>query len=224
MDETGKAEKDEKTSDGEPTSTSDKKGKTFTEQEVTKTISDLKAAHGREQKRLTDQLEAARQDTEATNQRLTELQRRIDEAELDKARDDPALLKLYQERQELQKEKATIEEEKRNLQRDRVQLDADKQAVTEAKKDAMVVNVALKHHLNIKDLADLGITDEEALDKVAARIAAGKPKKAGEEEKELEPDSALGSGEKGTPTMEEQEKMSPAEYIKWRQSQEKTAE
>lgn len=233
MDETGKAEKDEKTSEGEPTSTSDKKEKTFTEQQVTKMVSDAKAAAGREQKKLADQLEAAnavseslRQDAETTKGKLTALQRQIDEAELDKARDDPQLLNLYQRKQDLEQRATAIEERERKVATSEAQLKADKEAIAKAKADATVAQVAVKYHLNIEDLADLGITDEEALEKVAAKIGKPSKKKAGEGEKEdedLMPDSGLTSGGEHTPTMEERDKMSPEQYIAWRKKQEKTA-
>jgi len=234
LDETEKGTQDIETPGAGDTSTSDKKEKTFTEAQVTKMVSDAKAASGREQKKLTDQIEEAnkvseslRQNAEITNGKLTALQRQIDEAELDKAKDDPQLLSLYQQKQNLQTRATDLEERERKVATSEAQLKADKEAIAAAKAEATIVKVAVKYHLNIEDLSDLGITDEEALEKVAAKIAGGKPKKkAGEEDKDagdLTPDSGISSGGEHTPTMEERDKMSPEQYIAWRKKQEKTA-
>lgn len=223
MDETEGTTQDVKTSGSEDTTTPDEKGKTFTEQQVTKKVSDLKAVAGREQKKLTDQIEAAnavseslRQDAEVINGKLTALQRQIDDAELDKARDDPALLNLYQRKQDLEARATTLEERERKVATGEVQLKADKDAIAEAKRESMVVKVAVKYHLNIEDLSDLGITDEEALEKVAAKLAGGKPAKKDKDAGDLEPDSGLTSGGEHTPTVEELDKMTPAQYDAWR--------
>ena len=172
MDETDKATQDAKTSGSKATITSGGKEKTYTEREVTKMVSDMKAAAGREQKKLADQIEAARQDGEKANNRLNELQKQIDEAELDKARDDPELLKLYQRKRETEDKVKDIESRERDLAKREAQLESDKKAIAEANVEAMVVEVALKYGLSIETLENLGITDREQLDKVAERIAA----------------------------------------------------
>ena len=230
MDETEKAEQDtsKETPGSGDTITPDEKGKTFTEAQVTKKLSDAKAAAGREQKKLTEQIEAAtkeseslRQNAEIINGKLTALQQQIDDAELDKARDDPQLLNLYQRKHDLETRAATLEERERKVATGEAQLKADKDAIASAKAETTVVKVAIKYHLNIEDLSDLGITDEEALEKVAAKLAGGKPAKKEKDADDLTPDSGLGSGDKHTPTIEEQDKMSPAEYVAWRKKTEK---
>lgn len=200
MDETGKVEQDDKTSGDEDTITPGSEEKTHTEKQVTKKLSDAKAAAGREQKKLTEQIEAAnavseslRQDAKVTNEKLTALQRQIDDAELDKARDDPQLLNLYQQKHDLETRATALEERERKVATGEAQLKADKVAIAEAKTEGMVVKVALKHHLSIEDLVGLNINDEETLDKVAAKIAAGKGKTE-KDAGDLTPDSALGSG------------------------------
>jgi len=215
MDETGKATQDAKTSGSKDTTTSGGKEKTYTEQEVTKMVSDIKAAAGREQKKLADQIEAARQDAEKANQRLNELQKQIDEAELDKARDDPELLKLYQRKRETEDKVRSIESRERDLTKREAQLESDKKAIAEANAEAMVVEVALKYGLSIETLENLGITDREQLDKVAGAIATSKPPPK-EGEGELTPDSGISSGGEHTPTAEELEKMTPEQYVAWR--------
>ena len=229
MDETEKAEQDtsKETPGSGDTITPDEKGKTFTEAQVTKKLSDAKAAAGREQKKLTEQIEAAnavseslRQNAEIINGKLTALQQQIDEAELDKARDDPQLLNLYQRKHDLETRATTLEERERKVVTGEAQLKADKEAIASAKAETTVARVAIKYHLNIEDLSDLGITDEEALEKVAAKLAGGKGKTPKDKDAgDLEPDSGLTSGGEHTPTIEELEKMPMAEYIKWREKQ-----
>ena len=216
MDETDRATQDAKTSGSKATITSGGKEKTYTEREVTKMVSDIKAAAGREQKKLADQIEAARQDGEKANNRLNELQKQIDEAELDKARDDPELLKLYQRKRETEDKVKDIESRERNLAKREAQIESDKKAIAEANVEAMVVEVALNYGLNIETLEDLGITDREQLDKVAAKIAAFKPPPKKEGEEGLKPDSGISSGGEHTPTAEELEKMTPEQYAAWR--------
>ena len=217
MDETDKATQDAKTSGSKATITSGGKEKTYTEQEVTKMVSDIKAAAGREQKKLADQIEAARQDGEKANNRFNELQKQIDEAELDKVRDDPELLKLYQRKRETEDKVKGIESRERDLAKREAQLESDKKAIAEANQEAMVVEVALNYGLSIETLEDLGITDREQLDKVAERIAAfTKTSSEKEGEEGLKPDSGISSGGEHTPTAEELEKMTPEQYAAWR--------
>jgi len=217
MDETDKATQDAKTSGSGGTTTPGSKEKTYTEQEVTKMVSDIKAAAGRKQKELTDLVESANKTATEANKRLSEIQQRIDEAELEKARDNPELLKLYQQKQELEKAKANLDEERRTLQREQAQFKEEKEAVASAKTEAMIVEVALKYHVSIEDLEDLGITDQESLEKIAAKLAKSKPSTT-EESGEIKPDSGLGTGE-SEPTPEQLNNMSMDKYVAHRKKQ-----
>ena len=191
--ETAQGNSEKTTSGSEAGTTSDKKGKTFTEEQVQKSLSDAKAEFGRERVTLTKERDALKSDLESTTSRLGDLEKRINETELEGIRDNPELLKAYQQRQDLGTKAKALEVKERELAQREAQIKADVDTIASERKGATVASTAVKYGLNIEVLDSLGVDDPEALDKVAAAIVAGKPKTS-EGGEGIIPDSGMSSG------------------------------
>ncbi len=202
---------------------------TFTKAQVDKMLSDAKAEAGREKARLAKEAEVSKQeaarlreDFQSTNSRLNALQDRIDQAELEKARDDPQLVKLYQARRELETEKRNVEVEKRRVAAEAAQVKTEREAMESQNRGAQIAARAAKHGVEVSELTELGITDMAVLEKVAGKMSKGKgkdtekPVPAGKPEAiNFRPDSGLSAGGMGEPTPEQLDKMSIEQYREW---------
>ncbi len=197
----GKQGNSERTSSAAETEiTSDKKGKTFTEAQHSKILSDTKAEFGRERAALTKERDSLKSQVESASSRLDALERQISEVELEGIRENPELLKAYQQRQDLGKKMKDLDIKERELAQREAQVRADSEAIKADREGAIVARVAVKHGLNIQQVESWGITDEEALDKIAGDFAKAKPK-AGEVE--TTPDSGMSSGSLSSLAMRE---------------------
>ena len=148
--------------------------KQYTEEQHSKILSDTKAHFGRERVTLTKERDTLKAELESTVSRLEELEGHVNEAELEKARDNPELLKTYQQRQDFGKRVKDLKAKEREIAQREAQLKVDTEAVAGEIKGAMVARIAVKHGLNIQQVESWGVTDEEALDKVAGDFAKGK--------------------------------------------------
>lgn len=205
--------------------TSPKEPKTYTEKDVEKAVSDSKATAGRlakENEGLKAQQTSLEEELFNTQQTLSELEKRIDDAELEKVRGDADAVDLLQERRRVRGELLKLTKEKADIDKKRAALAADKVAVDEWKQEKLVQEIASESGVPLADLMedakDLGLDTPEKLRKAAKRIAAAKPASAPQEE-EITPDSGMTIGGTGAPTAEQMEKMTPEQYAAWRKKQ-----
>jgi len=206
------------TSGGKGGSTS-KKGKTYTDAEIQKIRSDAAAEAGRLRKAAEQERDSLRESLQTTRSRLDAIESQMNESRLAEVRGDPDRLRSYQHEQTQTRRERELDDRESELSRREAQLKSDREEVD---KDRSVVNiayVAAKHGLETDDLESLGISDLDVLDKVAEKIAAGKPKDESNENEEEEteepntsseeliPDSARTIGGAQTLTSESAEKM-----------------
>lgn len=198
------------------------KGKLYSEAEIAKIKSDSAAmSDGRRAKAVEKERDTLKQELQATTSRLDALERERDESRLAEARGDPDQLRAYQREQELRKLERQVTEMQADLARREGQLKEDRAEVDKDRGVVSIAYIAAKHGLETEELESLGISDPEALERVAERLAAAKPKGEGGEgeggegkgegEGEFTPDSGVTTGS-GEPTKEQLEKMSMGQY------------
>lgn len=192
-------------------STSKDKGKLYTDAQIVKIKSDSAAEAGRLRKAAEEERDTLKQDLQSTKSRLDALERETGESRLAEARaggDDQ--LRIYQREEAVRKRERQADERDSDITRREGQVKADRAEVDKDKGIVSVAYVAAKHDLDPERLEKLGITDPEALEKVAEELAAaGKPPEteeektareareaAGEEKLELDTGEGSGSGEK----------------------------
>ncbi len=185
------------------------KAKMYSEEEVKQRHSKLDKTIAQ----LTRELTEARQSGETTASDLKAMQKQLDDAEVARIGDDPEKVSVYQLRRTGQEERSKAAAEKREAARLMAEAKAEREAMAADKAEIAIGKLAIKYKLPDKTLRDLGITDIEALEKVAVTLAANMAVKAKPEGFNL--DSGLSSGGAGEPTQEQLEKMSDAEYEKW---------
>jgi len=194
-------------SPGESQETPKPEAKTYTEQEVQKQISDALAKAGRDAKTLADReasLTAQQGAIQAREAEVAEIQRQVDEAELEAARYDPDKLRAYQARQAEKHHRQSLEVERRQLAKEKAELDRSKaeheaelQAARQAAMEAKVYEIAAKHEVNPAILKDLKLTTVEQLETVAKHLGGMTPKEQSAEAAKMTPDSGvtIGAGE-----------------------------
>ena len=204
------------------------KGKNYTDAEIEKIKSDAASmGHGREKKVADQEKAVLTQELESTKSRLDALEREATEARYADAKaGGPEALTAYQKEQGAGKLQRELDDLKRELNRREEQLKVDREAVDKDKHTISVASLAAKHGLETDELESLGINDTEALERVAIKLAAGRPKtepgEGGEEGDtpsgevpELVPDSSEGTGSvEGTLTAESVGKGSIASVAK----------
>lgn len=208
MGETAKAEQDTpsagagQSSGGKGGTTSKDKGKLYTVAEIDKIKSDSAAEAGRKRVAAEGERDSLTQDLESTRSRLDSLEKEVNESRLAEARNDPEALRIYQREQAIVKRERAVGDKERDvtsresaLKDERVAIDKDKSVVS-------IAYIAAKHGLDAEKLESFGISDPEALKKVAEELAAAKPPEPGkgegegegEGEEEFTPDSGEGTG------------------------------
>lgn len=208
---------------GDPGTTSGE-DRTYSQAEVDKMVLDEKSAAGRktveitkENTRLSGIQEATAKRLENTQAQLLDLQKRIDDQELDKAREDPSALTLYQQRKGLRDKEAALSKQAEENEKRAGELKAEAEELSEFKRKKVLDSVAEKHGVDVKTLEELNITDEAQLDAVAAALAGRQATQAS-----TSVDSGLSSGTPGAPTIEQLEKMDPDQYAEyWRKREKK---
>lgn len=198
------------TTSTEPTKETPPAPKTYTEEDRKtweKSVSDAKANEGR----LRKAHEQALSDKKALEERIADIERKAEEAELEKYKDDPETLDVVKERQQLRKEKLAVEAEKRRHADDLAEVQSYKRQKTASE-------IAAKYGVNADTLIDLsdGTPEKmEALAKVLPKLVPETPKtpEKKEEKKEVpHADSGLGNGGSGELTSEQAEKLSMEDY------------
>jgi len=169
------------TSQGTEGTSQDKTKETLTRAEVEKLISDERAKAGRE-------LKAARAEAESyktahskleneltqTREQMSEIQRRIDEAEEEEAKGSPDSMRLYQRQKQLRDSEAKLKDQQRQLEKERQEHIAELSAAKEAKAEMAIVSAAVEHHVDIGKLKEkvqkLGLTTEEQISEMAETL------------------------------------------------------
>lgn len=158
---------------------------TLTREQVQKLISDERAKAGRELKAARAEAESyktsqAKLDSELTEtrNRMSEIQRRIDEADEEDAKGSPDALKLYQKQKALREKEAAILAKEREVDRKANENAAELTAAKEAKTEMAIVSAAVEHHVDIGKLKEkvqkLGLTTNEQISEMAETLA-GQP-------------------------------------------------
>jgi chromosome segregation ATPase len=215
--------------DGQPSaedgnSPSKKAPKTYTEEEVNRRHSTLDKTIAV----LTKERDQAKQDLEATNSRLDELQRRIDEAEEEGVRAKPEAHDIWKQRKELRDLKNQLEAEKRQLDKDTADHQDALRQIEEMKAESSISKIASSKGVDPELLKakckKLGLTTEDQITEMADTLASIKPQNTEEKPEEegkkpLNADSNLHSGALGKITNEQANKMSMEEYRAARKKQ-----
>jgi len=168
-------------SDGKGGTTSKDKGKLYTAAQITKIESDAAAKAGRLQKAAEVERDTFKKELESTNSRLDSLEREVNESRLAEARGDPEQLRIYNREQAVVKRERQAGDKERDLASREEQLKSDLETLATDKGVVNIAYIAAKHGLETEDLEDLGISDPEALEKVAEKLAAVKTKGEGED-------------------------------------------
>ena len=203
------------TSGGEGETTPKDTAKTYTETELQKAISDALAQKGRDAKTLADQaagLKAQQDAIQAKEAELAEIQKQIDEAELEAARYDPDKLRTYQARQAEKQQRQSVEAERRQLAKEKAELErsrAEHQAeIDGARQLAMetkIYEIAARHEVNPAILKELKLTTVEQVETVAKHLSGMTPKEQKEEAAQFTPDSGVTKG--GTAEKSEEQQL-----------------
>ena len=178
------------------------KGKLYTEADIAKIKSDSAAmAQGRAEKTANQEKEALTQELQSTKSRLDALEAQGREARLAEARGDSTKMHAFQSEEALIARERQADDRDRDLTRREGQLKADREEVDKDKGVVSTAYLAAKHGLKVEDLEELGDLSPEALEKVAVKLAAAKPKGEGgeggegDESLKLDPGDGSGSGE-----------------------------
>lgn len=190
MGETTKKRKDSspggpgQASGGKGGTTSTKKAKVYTEKDIVKIRSDAAAETGRAtsaQETAEGERDAAKKALESLKNRFDTLEAEVDQTRLAEDRGDPVALRQYQREQTVKKRERAAEEKELDLETREAALGTERKAVDGDKLKVDISFIAAKHGLEVEDLEGLGITDPEALEKVAEKLATGKGKGEGED-------------------------------------------
>jgi len=149
---------------------------------------------------LTKERDELRQGLDAARTEMTEIQKRIDEAEQERLKGDPNALTAYQIRKRAEERERVAATKERELSRKEAELKAKEESYTKIEREVKVSEIAKKYSLDTATLEDLGIDNLEALEKVASKIAGVKTPT---------PDSGLSTGGAGAIVT-----MTRAEYAK----------
>lgn len=142
--------------------------KTYTEAEVQKHLSDVKATAGREKAALQKQYDGIKAQLEA----FTKQQ---EERELDTIRNDPAKLTAYQSRKALEARQQEFAARQADLDAREAALAEREAAIKKASLADAVKRLSATHGIDESKLIDLGIEDVSVLEKVAATISGKSP-------------------------------------------------
>ena len=193
----------EPTSKGEM-ATSQTIPETLTREEAQRLIHNAETAVG---SKLGRELKAARLETEQykssqsrleselneTRERMSEVQRRIDEAEEEEARGSPDSMKLYQRQKQLRVDEARLKDERRQLEKERTEHASELATAREGKTEMAVISAAVEHHVDIGKLKEkcqrFNLTTEEQISEMAETLAG----QAGGDSKKIIPKGDSGA-------------------------------
>lgn len=147
---------------------------TYTEEQVQKRISDERAQAGRKVSGLEKQVKTLSDQLNEATQRHQSLQKQMDDAKLEAARDNPQALNLYQQEQQLRQQQEEIAKQKREIEQSKAEHEQELQEARDAKNEIEVWNVAQKYGVDASVLKGLGLQGEQ-LENVAKAMGQGKP-------------------------------------------------
>jgi len=153
------------------------KAKTYSQDEVNKMLRDEKAAAGRKQVDLAKQVQTLsteratlQNELNSTRTRLDAVEATIEASEADAARDNPDMLRLYQERKTLRAKEQSLQTDRAKLDAERSQLDQERQEFQQWQHQRMIEDVSKAYGVSAETLANLGLTDREAVERVAQAL------------------------------------------------------
>jgi chromosome segregation ATPase len=208
-------DKEQPTSGGKPESTSTIQAKTYTEAELQKAKNDALAAAGRDAKALAEKeasLKAQEEAIKARKAEIEEIEKRIDEAELEAAKGDPEKLREYQAKKSYKDRLVNLENMKKDLDKREEVLNRSKAEHEEEVKTARetlleikIWEIGEKYGVDPVLLKDLNLPTVDQIEAVAKRLSEAAPKET------ITPDSGVTSGT-GKPTLEQLGKMPMDDY------------
>ncbi len=189
--------------------------RTFTEDEVNNRISDIKAAEGREKKKLNTALEETKTELNGLKTLNADISRRLEELEI--SGKDPASQEVIRLKRSLQEQQEQVAAQKRQLEKERLQLEEDRKELSSTKTEATVATIAAKHGVDPKKLASYGVTDPDKLEEIAKMLSKVKSDD-GEKGADFVPDSGKSSGGGGLEPPTDGNMESYREYYKRRET------
>ncbi len=159
------------------------KGTLYSKEAIAKLKSDSASmGQGRAEAIAKQEKAALTLELDSIKSRFDALEDQGNEARLAEARGDPAKLTAYQLDQANRKRERAVTDSEADMVRREGLLKTGEEALKESQGSASIAIVAAKHGLKTAALEELGITDPEALEKVAVKLAAaGKPPETPEE-------------------------------------------
>lgn len=164
---------------------------------------------------LTRELKEARDSNDSTASELGAIRKELDDAKMAQLGDDPEKISAYQLRRTAQEERTKAAKERADATRELREAKAEREALAADKAEITIGRLAIKYKIPERTLSELGITDSDALEKVAVTLAANMKVSRDIKDTGLIPDSGLSTGGKGEPTQEDLTKMSEAQYHEW---------
>ena len=155
---------------------------TLTREAAKKLVSDalskqgraLKAARTEAQQYKTAQTKLESEVSE-TRERMSDIQRCIDEAEEEEAKGTPESLRLYQRQKQLREQETRLKDERRQLEKERTDHASELTSAKEAKAEMAIISAAVEHHVDIgkfkEKVQKLGLTTEEQISELAETLA-----------------------------------------------------
>ena len=197
-----------KASEGSEETTPKAEAKTYTEKDIEKAVQVALTKAGRDAKALADKeatLNTEKEAVDTAKAEIAEIQKQIDEAELEAARGDPDKLKELQAKKSYKAKLAELDTKNKELQKREADLnrreaehEAEIQAAKETQREITIWQIAQEKSVDpvrLKTLAEkFNIEGKENLEELANEIASGKP-----EGETLKVDSGATSGGKAMP-------------------------
>ncbi len=155
---------------------------TLTREVAQKMVSDALAKQGRELKATKQEAEQyklahSQLETELTEtrNRLSDIQRRIDEAEEEEAKGSTETMRQYQRQKQLRDQETMLKEERRKLEKERAEHSSELTSAKETKVEMSIISSAVEHHVDIEKLKEkahrLGLTTNEQISELAETMA-----------------------------------------------------
>jgi len=183
----------EQSSGGEKGITSGGGPETFTKEQVEKQVSDRLAATGRDAKSLETRgkdLETREVAINAEQERIAQWQKARDNEELERARDNPELLDIVQQKRALREKEAKFSQDRTEFDRDKAQYQELIDSANATKREIVIWDIAQK---NVVDAATLkekcdkfNLQTQEQMEEMAKTMAGAKTL--------LKPDSGVTTG------------------------------
>jgi len=148
--------------------TSDSTEKTYTETELQKLISDVKAGEGRKVATLTKTVEDLKAESDARAKAL-------EAKELEGIRNDPAALRSYQSRKALETKTNELTVKEADLTAREAAIAAKEAEANKATVAATIARLATEHGIEAARLTELGTEDVTVLEKFAQALSGKVP-------------------------------------------------